>query len=260
MNASQLPKREEFPSGKTIIRRFGNDGSLIGETHGYGILEFAIERSFKDGIKTDELYFSKRRLVSRRTYEKVRASYADMPPADNAIEDLGSLLLSGVRKQQRQNKAEAEQRFAKSAESRFPRPDSTNWLRVVSGGKSHLVIFASRDWKVLSKESSLPMGRHWLQAFGFHGTPGPGAIAKGLAVGYEVTGDRLTMLNDSKSLLVEVTAFVNNPTELSQSQGSIRPRRKPKKQILAWPNVLPSLIEFLSGLREPKVMVYNHHQ
>jgi hypothetical protein len=261
MNADQLFKHEKLPSGKAIVRRFNDDGSLIEETHSYGIVEIGIQYSLKDGIKTDEIYFAKRRMVSRRTYEKARAGYADMPPADNTIEDFGSLLLSGARKQQRQNKAEAERRLAKSAESRFPRPDSTNWLRVISGEKSHLVIFASRDWKVLSKESSLPMGRHWLQSFGFRGAPGSGSVAKGFEVGFEVTGDRLTMLNDSKSLLAEVTAFVNDATEPSQWQGSIRPRRrKPRKQILAWPSVLPPLIKFLSSLQESKVTIYNHHQ
>jgi hypothetical protein len=261
MNADQLFKHEKLPSGKAIMRRLNDDGSLIEETHSYGIVEIGIQYSFKDGIKTDEIYFAKRRMVSRRTYEKARVGYADMPPADNAIEDFGSLLLSGARKQQRQNKAEAERRLTESAESRFPRPDSTNYLRVISGEKSHLVIFASRDWKVLSKESSLPMGRHWLQSFGFLGAPGSGSVAKGFEVGFEVAGDRLTMLNDSKSLLAEVTAFVNNPTEPLQWQGSIRPRRrKPRKQILAWPSVLPPLIEFLSSLQESKVTIYNHHQ
>jgi hypothetical protein len=261
MNPNQIPEYEKLSSGKTIVRRFDeNDKSLLDETHSYGILEIAIKCSFSKGVKTDELYFTKRRMVSRRTYEKARIDYADMPPADGTIEDLGSLLLRGARKQQLQNKAEAERRLAESAESYFPRPASTNWLRVISGEKSHLVVFASRDWKVLSRESSIPMGRHWLRSFGFHGTPGSGGIAKGLEVGFEVTGDRLTMLNDSKSLLSEVTAFVNNPTEPSQWQGSIRPRRKPRKHILAWPSVLPPLIEFLSGLQEPKVTIYNHHR
>jgi hypothetical protein len=260
VNVNPLCKYEKLPSGKAVSRRFGKDGSLIEETHSYGVLDIAIQTSFKDGIKTDELYFAKRRMVSRRSYEKNRIGYADMPPADNVIEDIGSLLLSGMRKQQIHNKAEAERRLAASAESRFPKPASTNWLRVISGEKSHLVIFASRDWKILSRESSIPMGGHWLQSFGFRGVPGPGSIARGPEIGYEVMGDRLTMLNDSKALLAEVVAFVKNPIEPSQWQGSIRPRRKPRKHMLAWPGVLPPLIGFLSDLREPKVTIYNHHQ
>ena len=139
MNPKKLPEYEKLSSGKTIIRRYDdNDGSLVEETHGYGILEIAIKYTFSKGVKTDELYFAKRRMVSRRTYEKARIDYADMPPADGTIEDWGSLLLRGARKQQLQNKAEAERRLAESAESRFPRPASTNWLRVISGEKSHL--------------------------------------------------------------------------------------------------------------------------
>jgi hypothetical protein len=200
-------------------------------------------------------------MVSRRSYEKARAAYIDMPAADVAMEDFGAGLLKAVRQQQRQNKADKAQRLTASAESRFPRPTATNWLRVIAGEKSHLVIFASRDWKILSRESNLPMGRHWLRSFGFGGVPGPGAIAKGLVVGFEVTGDRLTMLSDSKLLLSEVIEFVKNPVEQLQWQGSIRPRRrKPRKHVLAWPNVLPPLIDFLSGLEESKVIIYNHHQ
>ena len=258
MNEEQLFKHETLPSGKTIRRRFSDDGSLHEETHGYGILEIAIQHSFEKGVKTEELYFAKRRMVSRRTYEKARVAYADMPPADNAIEDPGSLLLSGARKQQRQNKKEAEQRLAASAESRFPRPASTNWLRVILGEKSHLVIFASRDWKVLCRESSIPMGKHWLRSFGFSGVPGQGSVAKGFEVGFEVDGDRLTMLSNSKTLLKEVIEF--EKLEPTQWQSSIRPRRKPRKQISAWPTVLPPLIEFLGGLREAKVKIFNHHQ
>ena len=86
MNPKKLPEYEKLSSGKTIIRRYDdNDGSLVEETHGYGILEIAIKYTFSKGVKTDELYFAKRRMVSRRTYEKARIDYADMPPADGTI-------------------------------------------------------------------------------------------------------------------------------------------------------------------------------
>ena len=188
-----------------------------------------------------------------------------MPPADNGIEDFGSLLLQGVRKQQQQNKADAERRLAESAESRFPRPASTNWFRVISGEKSHLVLFASRDWKVLARERTIPTGREWLHLFGFDGTLGgagsTGSVAKGLEVGFEVTSNREAMLNASRLLLAEVKAFAANPLETSRWSGSIRPRPKPRRQPpIAWPTVLPPLIEFLADLQKPTVKIFNHHQ
>jgi hypothetical protein len=253
-------KSEQLPSGKVIIRHFGEDGSLVEESHTYGVLDIGIRYDFKAGAKVDETYFAKRRLVSRRTYEKARLAYPDMPPSDEATEDFGSLLLREVRKQQRTNKAEAERRLAESAESRFPRPESTNWLRVISQEKSHLVVFASRDWKVLSRERTIRMGREWLDLFGFLRSPG-GGVAQGLVVGFEVTGNREAMLKASRALLIEVNAFAANPPETSRWSGSIRPRPKPRRQPpLAWPTALPPLIEFLSGLQEPTVKIFNHHQ
>jgi hypothetical protein len=229
------------------------------------MLDIGISYDFTAGEKVAETYFAKRRIVSRRTYEKARVAYPDMPPADNAVEDFGSSLLQGARKQQGQNKAEAERRLAESAESRFARPSSTNWLRVISGEKSHLVLFASRDWKVLSRERRIPTGGEWLHVFGFDGTlgggGGVGSIAKGLEVGYEVTGNREAMLNASHRLLTEVNEFALNPPEISRWSGSVRPRGKPKPMPpLAWPTVIPPLIDFLSALQEPTVTIFNHHR
>jgi len=258
-------KNDQLPSGKTIIRHFGDDGSVVEETHGHGVMDIAIKYNFRAGVKIDETYFAKRRMVSRRTYEKARAAYPDMPPADPGIEDFGAALLRDVRRQQRQNKAEAERRLAQSAESRFPRPSSTNWLRVISGEKSHLVLFASRDWKVLSRERTIPTGQEWLDVFGFDGTLGGasdnGSVAKGFEVGFEVTGSREAMLEASRRLLTEVNEFAANPPEISRWSGSVRPRAKPRPlPPLAWPAVLPPLIEFLSALQEPTVTIFNHHR
>ena len=250
---------EQMPSGKVIVRHFGEDGSLVDEQQTYGVLDIGIKFEFKAGVKVDETYFSKRRLVSRRTYEKVRIAYPDMPSADNSIEDFGSLLLRGMRKQQRQNKAEAERRLAESAESQFPRPASTNWLRVIAGEKSHLVIYASRDWKALSREQTIPTGREWLHLFGFGGTGG--SVGKGIEVGFEIISDRKAMLNASRLLLTDVNAFAANPPETTRWSGSIRPRPKPRKMPeLVWPTVLPPLIEFLSDLQDVTVKIFNHHR
>lgn len=252
-------EHEQLLSGKLVIKHFGEDGSLVDEQHTYGVLDIGIKFDFRAGVKVDEMYFSKRRIVSRRTYEKARTAYPDMPAADSSTEDSGSLLLQMARKQRRQNKAEAERRLAESAESRFPRPASTNWLRVIAGEKSHLVIFASRDWKALSSERTIPTGREWLRLFGFDGTGG--GVAKGLEIGFEVTGDRKAMLNVSQSLLNDVNAFAANPPETTRWSGSIRPRPKPRKvPELAWRKVLPPLIEFLSGLQDATVKIFNHHR
>jgi hypothetical protein len=64
-------KHEQLPSGKVIIRHFGEDGSLLEEQHTYGPLDIGISYAFKGGNKIDEIYFAKRRMVSRRTYENV---------------------------------------------------------------------------------------------------------------------------------------------------------------------------------------------
>lgn len=257
-------KHEQLPSGKLIFKHFV-DGALIEEHHTYGVLEIGIRYDFEAGVKVAESYFANRRTVGRRTYEKARVAYPDMPPADLTVEDFGASLLSLARKQQRQNNAEAEMRLAESAESRFPRPASTNWLRVIAGEKAHLVVFASRDWKVLSRERSIPTGGEWLHQFGFDGPQdggsGTGSVAKGLEVGFGVAGDRETMLSASRRLLVEVNAFVASPPEVSRWSGSVRPRRQPRpKPPLAWPTVLPPLIEFLSALQEPAVKIWNHHR
>jgi len=260
---NQFRSYEKLPSGKSITRTPDKDGLLGTETHGYGLLEIAIKYEFDKGVKIDEVYFAKKRMVSRRSYEKARINYPDMPPADAAVADLGSALLREIRAQQRQKRAEREQRLAESEESRFPRPESTNWLRVIAGEKAHLVVFASRDWKVLSKESTIRTGREWMQVFGFHGPPGSKVnVAKGFEIGFEVPGDRDKMLAVSKSLLQEVVNYVNHPPERTYWQSSIRPRpkRTRREPALAWPMVLLPLIEFLSGLTEPHVKIFNHHQ
>ena len=255
-------QHEQLPSGKVVIRRFGDDGLLADEQHSHGLLDIGIRYDFKAGVKIDETYFANRRMVGRRTYEKARVAYPDMPPADNAIEDFGASLLTEVRKQQRRKKAEAAERLANSAESRYPRPESTNWLRVISGDHAHLVVFASRDWKLLARERTIPTGQAWLDLFGFGGRPGStNSVARGVEVGFEVPGDREAMLTASRTLLAEINAFAQNPPETSRWSGSIRPRAKPRKPPpTAWLIVLPPLIEFLAGLPDPSVTIFNHHQ
>jgi len=115
----------------------------------------------------------------------------------------------------------------------------------------------------LLSESTLRTGHEWLQVFGFGGPPGSHiTLAEGVQIGFEVPGDRDKMLAASKSLLAEVINYASNPPEKTCWQGSIRPRpkRKRREPVLAWPIVLPPLIEFLSGLEESEVKIFNHHQ
>jgi len=109
---------EELPSGKTIFRHFGEDGSLIEETHGYGMLDIAVKYTFEAGIKTHETYFVKRRVASRRTYEKARGDYVDMPAADTTLEDIGAQMLRAVAKERRQRSLEAKQHVPDVDEAR----------------------------------------------------------------------------------------------------------------------------------------------
>lgn len=87
-------KHEQLPSGKVIVRHYGEDGALVEEQHTYGTLDIGISYAFKAGTKIDETYFATRRMVSRRTYEKARTAYADMPGADGTLQDAGAELLT----------------------------------------------------------------------------------------------------------------------------------------------------------------------
>jgi len=111
-------KHEQLPSGKTIIRHFGDDGSLVEETHGHGVLDIAIKYDFRSGVKNSESYFFRSRLVSRRTYERARGKYKDMPAADGAIEDWGATLLRGIAREARQRSAEEKQHRPDSNQAR----------------------------------------------------------------------------------------------------------------------------------------------
>ncbi len=254
---------EQLPSGKMIGRQFDDHGSLLQEHHTYGTLVIGISMHFWEGKKIEELYFAKRRMISRRSYEKAREAYPDMPPADQKVEDVSGGLLGVLRREQRRRRAEAEQRLAASAESRLQRPASTNWFRVISDDKAHLVEFASRDWKLLCRERSLPTGPRWLSLFGFDGPPTSVGkiVSEGLIVGYETTGDREAMLEASRTLLPEVLAFEPTLRDPTWCNFSVRKKPKPRKaKPPGWTSLLPALIEFLESLSAPTVKIFNHHR
>lgn len=145
-------KHEQLPSGKLIVRHYGDDGSLVDETHMYGIVDIGIKYDFRAGAKVDETYFAKGRMVSRRTYEKARTAYADMPAADCTLEDSGAALLKGAAKEQRQRSLEAKQHrpdpdeaqrldaFCSTLMEKGKTEDAITWIRE----KTHTL--GERNW------------------------------------------------------------------------------------------------------------------
>ncbi len=145
-------EHEQLPSGKTITRQFGKDGSLLEEMHHHGALVIAIQYCFVSDGKVDEIYFVKQRMVSRRTYEKARIAYSDMPAADDTREDTGAELLRAVAKegrlrqrakQQHQVDAEAARKldeFCSALMTEGKCEDAASWIQ----NKNHTL--GERDW------------------------------------------------------------------------------------------------------------------
>jgi hypothetical protein len=100
----RLLDRFEFntlPDGKRHDLEFNAAGELIRESHQYMATKYpwltlGIERIYQAGRLTDETYFVKGRLASRRTYERARANFPSMPAPDPSIEDSAADLLSAV--------------------------------------------------------------------------------------------------------------------------------------------------------------------
>jgi hypothetical protein len=100
---------ENLPSGKSITRRFADDGQLLEESHSYGALDIGCSMTYGNGAKIQELYFVKKRMVRRARYEKERLNFPDMPPADRALADAGVEMTKLARKGDRQ-RAESNKR------------------------------------------------------------------------------------------------------------------------------------------------------
>jgi hypothetical protein len=99
---------EKLPSGKQIFRVFDSAGSLATEQQSYGLLDIGIAYVFRGGVKIEETYFSRKRLVGRRTYEKARAKYPDMPEPDACMQDWGTDLLRAAAKESRDHNLESK--------------------------------------------------------------------------------------------------------------------------------------------------------
>lgn len=140
-NRKVRQEHEQLPSGKIVIRQFDSDGLLRQEQHSYGLLEIGITRSFQAGTQISEMYFSNRRVCSRRSYERRRTAYADMPPADPTFSDDGAALLLAAAAQGRAEKRAAETHtpdprlaadrdaFCGNLMSRGERADAVEWIK-----------------------------------------------------------------------------------------------------------------------------------
>ncbi|MGD0060148.1 MAG: hypothetical protein ABSD58_12100 [Verrucomicrobiia bacterium] len=142
-------KHERLPSGKVVIKHFGEDGTLVAETHTYGCIDISIQYNFKTESKFRETYFVKSRLVSRRSYENARSAYTDMPPSDGSLEDGCAELLS---KERRRRSVEAKRRrldadqarkndaFCSGVMHKGRKEDAIQWIQT----RSHTL--GEREW------------------------------------------------------------------------------------------------------------------
>jgi hypothetical protein len=82
---------QTFSTGRELTRRYDASNQLIEEVHAYGI-QIMLTSSYKDGLKTGESYICNKRLVTHRSYEKLRLNFPDMPAADKAFHDAAAEL------------------------------------------------------------------------------------------------------------------------------------------------------------------------
>lgn len=103
-----ITRTRTLPSGKQITLTLGAQGNLVSESHGYGILQFSLQREFSGGHAESETYYRNRRLIARAAYEKARVAYPDMPAADPALPDHAADTLRWLRSESRRKKPARE--------------------------------------------------------------------------------------------------------------------------------------------------------
>jgi hypothetical protein len=81
----------------------------------------------------------------------------------------------------------------------MPTAANTNWIRLSGPTNTFTFHFASRDWKVLSHLDD-EAAEDWMHAFGFSPGGPEFSVARGLQIGYEVTGRRSAMLHSTERL------------------------------------------------------------
>jgi hypothetical protein len=147
------PEYEKLSSGKQIVRMFDAAGAIVSEQQTYGVLDIGLAYMFSGGAKIQETYFSNKRMVGRRAYEKARANYPDMPEADADVEDWGTDLLRAVARESRERNLESKRHQPNPDEARDKdnfceermregeTQDATKWIRT----KGHTL--GERDWR-----------------------------------------------------------------------------------------------------------------
>ncbi len=144
---------EQLPTGKSVVKKFADDGALIEELHSYGALAIGFQCRYESGVRVNETYFAKGRLVSRRTYEKARSAYSDMPSADIELGKWSVRLLQAVAKEKKERRAAEKTRQANPDEARRCHEfcemilakgrsdDAASWI------DNRLHTIGERDWK-----------------------------------------------------------------------------------------------------------------
>lgn len=111
-SVAHVSAHTKLPTGKAIALGFDGRGIQTSESHGYGMLVICLDAKFKEGVKTEEMYFVNKRLVSRVKYEKAREAYPDMPAADVSPSDIAAELSSDIAAERRQQRSRAKKHVA----------------------------------------------------------------------------------------------------------------------------------------------------
>jgi hypothetical protein len=85
------PEVETFPSGLKFVRILDHHGRISQESYSYGSLDIGICYMFESGVKYGELYYLKRKSISRKRYEIERLKFPDLPRANVEADFLAGL-------------------------------------------------------------------------------------------------------------------------------------------------------------------------
>ena len=131
-------------TGLQVNREIGADGKLARETHLYlddGRPVILLTRTYHAAKVVGEQYMVNMRLVSRKTYEKVRTKYPQMPPSDDGAQDQSAELRQMVaadRKRRRAAgvelttdaaKARKTEAFCRKLIKKGGNADATKWIK-----------------------------------------------------------------------------------------------------------------------------------
>lgn len=95
----------KYPNGHSVILHYNSDKVLTKELHVCcDRMEIFISIDYKNGKAVNETYISKKKLITRKRYEKLREQYPDMPPANQELSDFNNELLQMVKEERKQQK------------------------------------------------------------------------------------------------------------------------------------------------------------